>query len=69
MLGLDVFDIIEANSWLSIGNLAEPIEQWSLEMLSLLAARSDHELISVTLILHNLFHQSKCMKTVDLNYT
>jgi len=67
--GLDVFNIIEPNSWLIIDDLAESIEQWSQQMLQLFTVRSHHEQISVTLVLHNLFHQSKCMRTLALNCT
>ena len=67
--GLDVFSIIEPNSWLIIDDLAESIEQWSQQMLQLFTVRSHHEQISVTLVLHNLFHQSKCMRTLALNCT
>ena len=67
--GLDVFNSIESNSWLIIDDLAESIEQFSHEMLQLFTVRSHHEHISVTLVLHNLFHQSKCMRTLALNCT
>ena len=66
--GFDVLNIIEANSWLIIDDLAESIEQWSQDMLQLFTVRSHHEHIS-TLVLHNLFHQSKCMRTLALNCT
>jgi hypothetical protein len=67
--GLDVFDIIEPNSPLIIDDLAESIEQWSQEMLKLFTVRSHNEQISVTLARHNLFHQSKCMRTLALSCT
>lgn len=68
--GLDVvFNSIEPNSWLIIDDLAESIEQWSEEMIQLFTVRSHHEKISFTIVLHNLFHQSKCMRTLALNCT
>ena len=67
--GLDVFNSIESNSWLIIDDLAESIEQFSQEMLQLFTVRSHHENISITLVLHNLFYQRKCMQTLALNCT
>ena len=67
--GLDIFNSIESNSWLIIDDLAESIEEWSQEMIQLFTVRSHHQRISVTLVLHNLFQQSKCMRTLALNCT
>ena len=67
--GLDIFNSIEPNSWLSIDDLAESIEQLSQEMLLLFTLRSHHEHISIALVLHNLCHQSKCMRNLALNCT
>jgi len=40
---LDIFNTIEQNSWLIIGNLAESIDEWSQEMLQLFTFRYHHE--------------------------
>jgi hypothetical protein len=38
-------------------------------MLQLFTVRCHQEKISVTIVLHNLFHQNKCMRTLALNCT
>lgn len=67
--GLDIFDGLKPNSWLIIDDLAESIEDWSREMIQLFTVRSHHENISVTLVLHNLFQQSKSIRNLALNTT
>ena len=64
-----MFNITKPNSWLIIDDLAESIEEWSQDMLQLLLVRYLHEKFFITVVLHNLFHQSKCMRTLDLNCT
>ena len=67
--GLDVFNIFEANSCLSSNHLAESTEEWSQEMLQLFTGRSHPEKLSITVVLHRVFHQSKCMRKLALNCT
>jgi len=64
---LGVFSIIKASSRLIIDDIAKSIEEWSQEMLRLFMVRLHHELISVTVFLYNLFHQSKFIGTLASN--
>ena len=65
-LELDIFSIIEPKSWLKIDDLAESIEEISQNMSELFTV---HEKIFITVVFHNVFHQSKCMRTLGLNLT
>ena len=52
-----------------IDDIAGSIDEQSQEMLQLLTVRSHHEEISLSLVLHNLSHQRKCVRTLALNCT
>ena len=54
-----MFNIIESNSCLIIENLVESSEEWSQERLQSFMIRYHHKVTSVTVLLHNFFHQSK----------
>jgi hypothetical protein len=67
--GIDIFNSIAPNSWLIIDDLAESVQELSQEILQLFTVRSHHEKISVTVVFHNIFHPSECMRTLTLNCT
>ena len=62
----DVLHIIQPRSWLIIDDLAESMEERSQEVLQLFTVPSHHKKKFVTVILHNLFHQIKCLRTLAL---
>ena len=66
---LEPNELLEPNSWFVIDYLAESNEEWSQEMLELFTVWPHHEKFFVTIIFHNLFYQSKCLRKLALNCT
>jgi len=63
----EILENLKSNSFVIFDNLATHMEKYSEKLLDLWTLESHHMNISVILVLHNLFQQTKSIRTISLN--